>query len=128
MSIINKMLQDLDRRQGLSEPDATVAMPQVRTVRAARGDREWFWRIVAVLLVASVGWVAWIAWQLQPRESIATDLALKAAQSAPPRPACGEGAGCRGATVSWRCATAGPRGATAVTGRECLLQRLQPRK
>jgi MSHA biogenesis protein MshN len=83
MSIINKMLQDLDRRQGRSDPDATMAIPQVRTVPAGTKDREWFWRIVAALLVASVAWVAWIAWQLQPRESIATGEAFKAAQAAP---------------------------------------------
>ena len=82
MSIINKMLQDLDRRQGMSDGDAAMAIPQVRTVPTASKDREWFWRIVAALLVASVAWVAWIAWQLQPRESIATDQAFKAAQSA----------------------------------------------
>jgi MSHA biogenesis protein MshN len=81
MSIINRMLQDLDRRQGLSDPDATTAIPQVRSVGAPRGDREWFWRIVAVLLVAAVGWVAWIAWQLQPRPSLATDLAIKSQTS-----------------------------------------------
>ena len=83
MSIINKMLQDLDRRQGMSDTDAAMAMPQVRTVPAAGKDREWFWRIVAALLVAAVAWVAWIAWQLQPRDSIATDQAFKAAQNAP---------------------------------------------
>lgn len=83
MSIINKMLQDLDRRQGMSDPEATTALHQVRSVPAVRRDREWFWRIVAVLLVASVAWVAWIAWQLQPRESIATGEAFKAAQAAP---------------------------------------------
>jgi len=83
MSIINKMLQDLDRRQGMSSPDAATAIPQVRTVPAARRDREWFWRIVAVLLIAAVGWVAWIAWQLQPREPIATEQAFKAAQRTP---------------------------------------------
>ena len=82
MSIINKMVQDLDRRQGMSNADAAKAIPQVRTVPTAGKDREWFWRIVAALLVASVAWVAWIAWQLQPRESIATDQAFKAAQSA----------------------------------------------
>jgi len=86
MSIINKMLQDLDRRQGLSDPDATTVVPQVRSVPASRGDREWFWRIIAVLLVTSVGWVAWIAWQLQPRPAIATDLALKAQTSRTPPP------------------------------------------
>ena len=83
MSIINKMLRDLDRRQALSDPQGTTPMPQVRSVPAAGKDREWFWRIVAALLVAAVAWVAWIAWQLQPRDSIATDQAFKAAQNAP---------------------------------------------
>ncbi len=82
MSIINKMLQDLDRRQGRSDPDAPMAIPQLRTIPAKSKDREWFWRITALLLVASVGWVAWLAWQLQPRESLATLQALKVAQSA----------------------------------------------
>jgi MSHA biogenesis protein MshN len=89
MSIINKMLQDLDRRQGASEPAPTLVQ-QVRSVPPPRKDREWFWRIMAVLLIVSVGWVAWIAWQLQPREPVATSEAFKAAQNAPrkaPEPA-----------------------------------------
>ena len=88
MSIINKMLQDLDRRQGAATPDGTL-MQQVRSVQPARKDREWFWRIMAVLLIGAVGWVAWLVWQLQPREPIATAQAFKAAQNAPrvPSPA-----------------------------------------
>lgn len=91
MSIINRMLQELDRRQGLSDPDGTVAIPQVRTVPPARKDREWFWRIIALLMVVALGWVGWIAWQLQPRPQVATDQAFRAAESArrapPPAPA-----------------------------------------
>jgi MSHA biogenesis protein MshN len=90
MSIINKMLQDLDRRQGVSDPDATLVQ-QVRSVAQPRKDREWFWRIIAVLMIGALGWVAWIAWQLQPREPVATEQAFKAAQNAvrnpPPAPA-----------------------------------------
>jgi len=82
MSIINKMLQDLDRRQGASDPDATLVQ-QVRSVPPPRKDREWFWRIIAALMIGAVAWVAWIAWQLQPREPIVTEQALKAAQNAP---------------------------------------------
>ena len=44
MSIINKMLQDLDRRQGMASPETTPPLSQVRTVAPARKDREWFWR------------------------------------------------------------------------------------
>ena len=82
MSIINKMLQDLDRRQGMSNPDAAMAMPQVRTVPAARKDREWFWRIIAVLMIGALCWVGWVAWQLQPREPVVTPAAFKASQEA----------------------------------------------
>jgi len=87
MSIINRMLQDLDRRQGTSDPDATLAMSQVRTVPAARKDREWFWRIIAGLMIVAVGWVGWIAWQLQPREPIVTPQAFRAAETAQRSPA-----------------------------------------
>ena len=86
MSIINKMLQDLDRRQGMSNPEATTAIPQVRSVPPSRGDREWFWRIVAALMFAAVGWVAWLAWQLQPRDPVVTALAFKAAENAKRNP------------------------------------------
>ena len=82
MSIINRMLQDLDRRQGTSDPDATLAMSQVRTVPPARKDREWFWRIIAVLMIFAVGWVGWIAWQLQPRQPVVTEQAFRAAENA----------------------------------------------
>lgn len=81
------MLQELDRRHGMSDPNATLAMPQVRAVLPARKDREWFWRIIAVLMIAAVGWVGWIAWQLQPRVPVATDQAFKAAENARRNPA-----------------------------------------
>lgn len=80
MSIINKMLQDLDRRQGMSSPDGAIPPQQVRAVPVARGDRQWFWRIIAVLMIAAVGWVAWIAWRLQPGDAVVTALAFKAAE------------------------------------------------
>lgn len=82
MSIINKMLQDLDSRQGMSGSEAMPAIAQVRSVGTARGQGEWFWRVIAALMIVSLGWVAWIAWQLQPREPIATALAFKAAEGA----------------------------------------------
>ncbi len=87
MSIINKMLQDLDSRQGMSGSEGATAIPQVRSVSASRTDREWFWRVIALLMVVSLGWVAWIAWQLQPRESVATVQAFKAAENAKRAPA-----------------------------------------
>jgi len=83
MSLINKMLQDLDRRQALAgATDASVV--QVAAPGAARrGGREWLWRIVAVLLTLGLGWVIWVGYQLLPKPLV-TNLAL---QPAPPPPA-----------------------------------------
>jgi TolA-binding protein len=95
VSVINKMLQELDRRDALSSPNAEAPPRQVRAVEAARG-REWFWRIVGTLMLAAVAWVGWVAYQLQPRLMV-TEKALKAADEArangaralavPPQPA-----------------------------------------
>jgi MSHA biogenesis protein MshN len=89
MSVINKMLQELDRRQGMSAPEGTLPPREVRAVPAARGEREWFWRIVAALMLASLGWVGWVAWQLQAPAPLATEQAIEAADRAhraPPPP------------------------------------------
>lgn len=82
MSLINKMLQDLDRRQALGAgSDAAVMRPP--SARPQR--REWFWRTLAVLMTLSVAWVIWVAIQLLPRQ-IATELALRLADEARNRP------------------------------------------
>jgi MSHA biogenesis protein MshN len=85
MSLINKMLQDLDRRQALAgATDASVV--QVRTSAAVhRGGREWLWRLVAVLLTLGLGWVIWVGYQLLPKPLV-TNLALRFASEAQTRP------------------------------------------
>jgi tetratricopeptide (TPR) repeat protein len=84
VSVINKMLQDLDRRQALGGvADATVVRPSV--TRA--GGREWFWRVLVVLLAAALAWMGWVAIQLLPRKPLATDLAFTAAAQAHSRAA-----------------------------------------
>lgn len=80
MSIINKMLQDLDRRHARSAPPGQSLHPEVRAVRGAGGSGEWFWRIVAGLMLVAAAWTLWVVYQLQPR-SIATELAERAAQA-----------------------------------------------
>ena len=83
MSLINKMLQDLDRRQALAgATDASVAQVTAPG-EAQRGGREWLWRIVAVLLTLGLGWVVWVGYQLLPK-SLVPNVAL---QPAPPPPA-----------------------------------------
>ncbi len=84
MSVINKMLQDLDRRQALGgAADAVVVRPSV----TKPGGREWFWRVLVVLLAAALGWMGWVGFQLMPRKPIATDLAFQAAAEARTRAA-----------------------------------------
>ncbi len=78
MSLINRMLQDLDRRQALDTADAGV----VRASAAKPAGREWFWRVLVVLLTAALAWMGWVAIQLLPRKPIATDLAFLAAGEA----------------------------------------------
>jgi MSHA biogenesis protein MshN len=90
MSLINKVLQDLDQRSAMSAPDSSPPQ-QVRVVPPPKAGREWFWRIVAGLMVLALAWVAWITYQLQPRP-VATELAFRAAEEAkqrrpaPPKP------------------------------------------
>ncbi|MGH8741815.1 MAG: hypothetical protein ACREUN_12935, partial [Burkholderiales bacterium] len=83
MSLINKMLQDLDRRQALG---AGADAGLVRAAPANPRHREWFWRIVTLLLTIGVGWVLWTAYQLLPRPLV-TNLAFMAADEARARPA-----------------------------------------
>jgi MSHA biogenesis protein MshN len=80
MSIINKMLQELDRRHARAAPPGQPLHPEVRAVRAARNSGEWFWRTVAALMLVAAAWTLWVVYQLQPR-SIATELAERAAEN-----------------------------------------------
>lgn len=80
MSIINKMLQELDRRHARAAPPGQTLHPEVRAVRIARTSGEWFWRTVAALMLAAAAWTLWVVYQLQPR-AIATELAERAAEN-----------------------------------------------
>lgn len=85
MSVINKMLKELDQRQASPTPGG----PAVRPMRSGGGPagkgKEAFWRLLAFLLLAGVVWIAVIAFQLQV-QPVATNLALRAAEDARTRP------------------------------------------
>jgi MSHA biogenesis protein MshN len=85
MSLINKMLQDLDRRAALATPEGNLPPRQVRAVSSEGRSREWFWRVLAVLMVIALAWVGWLAWQLRPR-SLVNEEAIRAAREAAPKP------------------------------------------
>jgi MSHA biogenesis protein MshN len=84
MSLINKMLQDLDQRNaspaagyGRSAALAQQLRPVKRPVVS-----EWFWYVMAILMLFAVAWIIWLAWQLNPRP-VVTELALEASKAAP---------------------------------------------
>ena len=87
MSLVNRMLRDLDTRQAIGAAPADMPPGQVRAVPRSAARHEWFWRMVAALLLVSVAWVVWVTYQLRPRPALATPLALSAAEEAKHRPA-----------------------------------------
>lgn len=82
MSVINKMLLELDRRNATAGSDAEQPPRQVKVVSSSPGGHEWFWRIVALLMLFALGWVGWVAYQLQPGAPLVTAQALQAAEQA----------------------------------------------
>jgi MSHA biogenesis protein MshN len=82
MSLINAMLQDLDRRQALGTDDAVAPVP---TISTPKPRREWFWYTLAFLMAMSVAWVGWVAYQIMPR-TITTKLGLHAGEQARAHP------------------------------------------
>jgi MSHA biogenesis protein MshN len=83
MSVINKMLQDLDRRHAMPAADGANAGRSPRAVGTQGGGHEWFWRSIATLMVLALAWVGWVAYQLQPRP-LATESALQSARTRAP--------------------------------------------
>ncbi len=83
MSIINKMLRELDKRHASPAKGEPVAMApgaalaqHLRPVRSERKLSELFWWTMAAAMLVAVVWVAWLMWQLMPRPLV-TDLALQ---------------------------------------------------
>ena len=81
MSVINKMLQELDQRQAAPAPGGSALRPMRRGVAAGRKGREAFWRLLALLMLAGIVGVAVLMFQLQT-QPVVTNLALKAAEDA----------------------------------------------
>ncbi len=78
MSIINKMLRDLDGRQAappLAKPGtAPEAVPQAVKPVVAKTRRDFgeaFWRALGGIMVIVVGWIVWLIYQLTPHPLVA---------------------------------------------------------
>jgi MSHA biogenesis protein MshN len=82
MSVINKMLQDLDKRHAAPNsaapggPNSGDMAQQVRPVKSSVIGSNLFWRVMAGLMVVVVAWVGWVLWQVMPR-SVVTDRAYQ---------------------------------------------------
>jgi MSHA biogenesis protein MshN len=88
MSLINKMLQELDRRhapQSAGAPPGLAPSQTPQPVYAATRmvGSEWFWRVVAFMIVLAIAWIAWVAWQITPRGAV-TELALQSVKRPAP--------------------------------------------
>jgi MSHA biogenesis protein MshN len=82
MSVINKMLQDLDRRHALgAAADAQVVRPAAGETRG----RGWFWLLLVALLGAGLAWMAWVAFQIHAARPLVTDAAFRAGAEAQTR-------------------------------------------
>ena len=84
MSIINKMLKELDQRQASPSPGGPAVRPTRAGVGTAGKGKEAFWRLLAFLMLASVAWIAMVAYQMQV-QPLVTSLAFKAAEDASAR-------------------------------------------
>lgn len=81
MSVINKMLKELDQRQA----SPSLGGPAVRPTRVGAGTAskgsEAFWRLLAFLMLASMVWIVIVVYQSQ-MQPVVTNLAYKAAEDA----------------------------------------------
>jgi len=80
VSLINKMLQELDKRhaaQGRPPTAESLRLAQnLRPVKPGRVGSELFWRVIGGVMVIVVAWVIWVVWQITPR-SVVTELAYQ---------------------------------------------------
>ena len=80
MSLINKMLQDLDKRHA-ADGGGKAPTQQLRPVPARKNWQRIIWEVIAGLVIGS-GWALWVMYQISPR-SVITDLAFQAPAKRP---------------------------------------------
>ena len=82
MSLINKMLQDLDKRHAADAGGKKTLTEQLRPVKKPMDKRRIAIEIIAGLLVGG-GWALWVYYKIAP-QSIVTDLAFQSRARRPP--------------------------------------------
>ena len=86
MSLINKMLQDLDKRHAADGGGKSLTQ-QLRPVQARKDWRRIMWEVGAGVAIGA-GWFVWVTYQVSPR-SVVTDLVAQLQAGKPhvaPRP------------------------------------------
>ena len=89
MSLINKMLRDLDKRhapQGGTAAPAGGLSQHMRPVPERALASDFFWRTMAMTMLFTVAWVAWLIWQLTPHP-VVTELAYQSSRGKASAPA-----------------------------------------
>ncbi len=86
MSLINKMLQDLDKRHAADGAGKPVTQ-QLRPVAARKGWSRIMWEVGAGVVIGS-GWAVWVLYQISPR-SVVTELAFQSLAKKPHQAAAG---------------------------------------
>jgi len=70
MSLINKMLLDLDKRHapqaGMAAPDSGRLVEHVRATSSPKVPARWIWLTLALSILIASGWAAWLVWQPTP--------------------------------------------------------------
>ena len=74
MSLINKMLQDLDQRHAVDGGGKPLTQ-QLRPVPARKNWRRIMWEVGAGVIIGA-GWAVWVLYQISPR-SVVTELAFQ---------------------------------------------------
>ncbi len=83
MSLINKMLQDLDKRHAVDAGGKKTLTEQLRPVQVPKDWRRIVIEVVAGLIVGG-GWAVWVMYQISPR-SVVTELAFQSQLKRPTR-------------------------------------------
>jgi len=81
MSLINKMLQDLDKRHAADDAGKPLAQ-QLRPVQERKDWKRIVWEVGAGLAIGA-GWSAWVLYQISPRP-IVTELVYQLQAKRPP--------------------------------------------
>jgi len=88
MSLINRMLRELDKRHAQAEATSPAFMqppPLAQSLRPVKGvgvGSDMFWWVIAGIMVVAIAWLVWVMWQLSPR-SVVNEVALRPFPTSP---------------------------------------------